>query len=108
MEGMPLGVLIVSPVRIEAPHMERVVRADAAQEVPPARWIIIDDASTDATLGTPLDRFRADPQLGLARGVLVELAEDGGLRPCAPPSVVPSACPTRRTAASRGASSGRV
>jgi poly-beta-1,6-N-acetyl-D-glucosamine synthase len=43
-------VLIVSPVRNEAAHIERVVRAVAAQELPPARWIISDDRSTDDTL----------------------------------------------------------
>ena len=43
-------VLIVSPVRNEVAHIERVVRAVAAQELPPARWIISDDRSTDDTL----------------------------------------------------------
>lgn len=43
-------VLIVSPVRNEAAHIERVVRAVAAQELPPARWIVSDDRSTDDTL----------------------------------------------------------
>jgi biofilm PGA synthesis N-glycosyltransferase PgaC len=43
-------VLIVSPVRNEAVHIERVVRAVAAQQLPPTRMIVIDDSSTDATL----------------------------------------------------------
>jgi poly-beta-1,6-N-acetyl-D-glucosamine synthase len=43
-------VLIVSPVRNESAHIERVVRAVAAQELPPARWIVSDDRSTDDTL----------------------------------------------------------
>jgi biofilm PGA synthesis N-glycosyltransferase PgaC len=43
-------ILIVSPVRNEAAHIERVVRAVAAQVLAPARWIVIDDASTDGTL----------------------------------------------------------
>jgi poly-beta-1,6-N-acetyl-D-glucosamine synthase len=43
-------VLIVSPVRNEAAHIERVVRSVAAQELPPARWIVIDDGSDDGTL----------------------------------------------------------
>jgi hypothetical protein len=42
-------VLIISPVRNEAAHIERVVRAVAAQELPPARWVVLDDASTDDT-----------------------------------------------------------
>jgi glycosyltransferase involved in cell wall biosynthesis len=44
-------VLIVSPVRNEAVHIERVVCAVAAQRLPPARMIVIDDDSTDGTLG---------------------------------------------------------
>jgi poly-beta-1,6-N-acetyl-D-glucosamine synthase len=142
-------VLIVSPVRNEAAHIERVARALAAQELPPARWIVVDDHSTDDTLAllrslereipfmtvmqapehaklerardrlalaaAPrtfnaglatvdwrehthvmkldgdielpphylrelLDRFAADPRLGLAGGVLDEPTEDGGTR----------------------------
>jgi len=44
------SVLIISPVRNEAAHIERVVRAVAAQELPPARWVVIDDGSTDETV----------------------------------------------------------
>jgi biofilm PGA synthesis N-glycosyltransferase PgaC len=43
-------LLVVSPVRNEAAHIERVVRAIAAQRRPPTRWIVIDDGSTDDTL----------------------------------------------------------
>jgi poly-beta-1,6-N-acetyl-D-glucosamine synthase len=43
-------VLLVSPVRNEAAHIERVVRAMAAQTHAPARWIVVDDRSDDATL----------------------------------------------------------
>lgn len=43
-------ILIISPVRNEAAHIERVVRAVAAQELTPARWVVIDDRSTDHTL----------------------------------------------------------
>jgi biofilm PGA synthesis N-glycosyltransferase PgaC len=43
------GVLIVSPVRNEAAHIERVARAVASQELLPARWIVIDDGSSDET-----------------------------------------------------------
>jgi glycosyltransferase involved in cell wall biosynthesis len=42
-------ILIISPVRNEAAHIERVVRSVAAQELPPARWIVLDDNSTDGT-----------------------------------------------------------
>ena len=44
------AILIVSPVRNEGRHIERVVRAVAAQELPPARWVVIDDRSDDDTL----------------------------------------------------------
>ena len=47
---MHARVLLISPVRNEAAHIERVVRAVAAQELPPERWIVIDDTSTDGTL----------------------------------------------------------
>jgi glycosyltransferase involved in cell wall biosynthesis len=43
-------ILIVSPVRNEAAHIERVARALAAQQLQPARWIVVEDASTDGTL----------------------------------------------------------
>jgi GT2 family glycosyltransferase len=141
-------ILIVSPVRNEAAHIERVARSVAAQTLPPARWIVLDDGSTDGTLAllrsleaevgflkaieraslldgardrlaraaAPrafnaaletedwreythvmkldgdieleptyladlLARFDADPQLGLAGGVLVEPHADGSMRP---------------------------
>jgi glycosyltransferase involved in cell wall biosynthesis len=37
-------------VRNEGAHIERVVRAVAAQELAPAHWIVIDDDSSDGTL----------------------------------------------------------
>lgn len=43
-------ILVISPVRNEGKHIERVVRAMAAQELAPARWIVLDDHSTDDTL----------------------------------------------------------
>jgi poly-beta-1,6-N-acetyl-D-glucosamine synthase len=145
---MEARILIVSPVRNEAAHIERVVRAVAAQDLQPARWIVVDDHSDDATLeilrglersvpfltvmqapaapagpvrdrlavaAAPrtfnaglatvdwraythvmkldgdiemppsylremIERFEADPSLGLAGGVLDEPVADGGLR----------------------------
>jgi biofilm PGA synthesis N-glycosyltransferase PgaC len=43
-------VLMISPVRNEAAHIGRVVAAVRAQELKPARWIVIDDGSGDDTL----------------------------------------------------------
>lgn len=42
-------VLLVSPVRNEAAHIERVVAAVAGQTRPPDGWIVVDDGSTDGT-----------------------------------------------------------
>lgn len=42
-------LLVISPVRNEAAHIERVVLAMAAQTRRPERWILIDDHSTDET-----------------------------------------------------------
>jgi glycosyltransferase involved in cell wall biosynthesis len=142
-------ILIISPVRNEAAHIELVVRSVAAQELLPARWVVVDDRSDDGTLeilrrleaevpflevhesgalpegpvrdrlaraAAPrtfnkglaaagewreythvmkldgdielkpsyfreiLERFAADPRLGLAGGVLDEPTADGGFR----------------------------
>ena len=43
-------ILVISPVRNEAAHIERVARALAAQQLAPALWLVVDDASTDGTL----------------------------------------------------------
>jgi biofilm PGA synthesis N-glycosyltransferase PgaC len=147
--------LIVSPVRNEAPHIERVVRSVVAQELVPSRWIVVDDSSDDGTLeilrrlepnipflsvveaprndaraagdrlaraAAPrtfnfglatvawrdythvmkldgdielpptylrelMRRFDADPDLGLAAGVLVEPTAAGGMRPILIPRI---------------------
>jgi poly-beta-1,6-N-acetyl-D-glucosamine synthase len=52
-------VLIVSPVRNEALHIERVVRSVAAQTRPPDLWIVVDDGSEDDTLAI-LRRLEAE------------------------------------------------
>ncbi len=43
-------LLLISPVRNEAPHIERVARAVAAQTRPPDTWMVVDDGSEDGTL----------------------------------------------------------
>ena len=47
---MEARILVVSPVRNEARHIESVVAAMAGQERPPERWVVVDDGSTDGTL----------------------------------------------------------
>jgi poly-beta-1,6-N-acetyl-D-glucosamine synthase len=42
-------LLLITPVRDEAAHLERTVRAVAAQTRPPDLWLIVDDASVDET-----------------------------------------------------------
>jgi biofilm PGA synthesis N-glycosyltransferase PgaC len=42
-------LLVISPIRNEAEHLERVARAMAAQTRPPDRWLLVDDHSTDPT-----------------------------------------------------------
>lgn len=49
MSEVKTSLLIVSPVRNEAAHIERVVRGVAAQTRPPDVWVIVDDNSTDGT-----------------------------------------------------------
>ena len=52
-------LLVISPVRNEAAHIELVARSMAAQTRPPDAWIVVDDASTDTTR-TILERLGAD------------------------------------------------
>ena len=47
---MEASILIVTPVRNEAAHIEKVARGVAAQEVRPTRWIVSDDRSDDDTV----------------------------------------------------------
>ena len=42
-------LLVITPVRNEAAHIERVVAAMAAQTRPPREWIVVDDGSDDGT-----------------------------------------------------------
>ncbi|HET9197316.1 MAG TPA: glycosyltransferase family A protein [Solirubrobacterales bacterium] len=42
-------LLLITPARDEAAHLERTVRAVAAQTRPPDLWLIVDDGSTDGT-----------------------------------------------------------
>jgi glycosyltransferase involved in cell wall biosynthesis len=46
---MSQRLLVISPIRNEADHLERVARAMAAQTRPPDRWLLVDDHSTDGT-----------------------------------------------------------
>lgn len=52
-------ILIISPMRNEAAHVERVARSVASQTLPPVAWVVVDDGSTDETL-TVLRRLEAE------------------------------------------------
>ncbi|MGH2976027.1 MAG: glycosyltransferase family 2 protein, partial [Solirubrobacterales bacterium] len=52
-------MLIVTPVRNEVAHIEGVARALAAQTRPPARWVVVDDNSSDGT-GELLERLTGE------------------------------------------------
>ena len=47
--SVPQGYLLISPCRDEAQYMRQTLDTVAAQTVLPARWIIVDDGSTDDT-----------------------------------------------------------
>jgi poly-beta-1,6-N-acetyl-D-glucosamine synthase len=46
---MDQRLLVISPIRNEAAHLERVARAMAAQARRPDLWLLVDDHSTDGT-----------------------------------------------------------
>lgn len=48
-QAMKGKYVIISPCRDEAEYMTRTLESVVAQSVPPAKWIIVDDGSTDAT-----------------------------------------------------------
>src|SRR5438128_427568 len=64
-----LRYVLVSPCRDEAQHMRRTLDSVAAQTVPPALWVVVDDGSTDAT-PTILDEYVSKlPYLKVVRRV---------------------------------------
>ena len=43
------GYLLISPCRDEAEYMRQTLDSVIAQSVPPAKWVIVGDGSTDGT-----------------------------------------------------------
>ena len=41
--------LLISPCRDEAQYLRRTLDSVAAQSIPPAHWVVVDDASTEGT-----------------------------------------------------------
>jgi glycosyltransferase involved in cell wall biosynthesis len=70
-------ILIVSPVRNEGRHIARVVRAVAAQELPPARWVVIDDGSSDDTLQQLRELEREIAFLTVTQAPVASVERDG-------------------------------
>src|ERR1700710_2031075 len=52
-------VLLITPARDEAAHLETTIRAMAAQSRTPDLWLIVDDGSSDQTPHI-LERFAAE------------------------------------------------
>jgi biofilm PGA synthesis N-glycosyltransferase PgaC len=67
-------LLIVSPVFNEGAHLDRTVRAVAAQAVLPDRWIVVDDGSAD---DTPAIARRWDAELPFLTAMTADDGEDG-------------------------------
>ena len=59
--------LLISPCRDEAQYLRRTLDSVAAQSVPPALWVIVDDGSTDATPATLEEYSRRLPYLRVVR-----------------------------------------
>jgi glycosyltransferase involved in cell wall biosynthesis len=59
--------LLISPCRDEAQYLRRTLDSVAAQSVPPALWVVVDDGSTDATPAIIEDYARRLPYLRVVR-----------------------------------------
>lgn len=59
--------VLISPCRNEAKHMRRTLDTVAAQTVPPASWVVVDDGSTDATAEILQEYCRKLPYLRVVR-----------------------------------------
>jgi len=67
-------LLLITPARDEAAHLERTIRAVAAQTQRPDLWLIVDDGSTDAT---PEILDRAADELPFVRVLRAPAHEEG-------------------------------
>jgi poly-beta-1,6-N-acetyl-D-glucosamine synthase len=63
---MQASYVVITPVRDEAPHLERTFRSMMSQSVLPAEWIVVDDGSTDGTAEI-IERYASLPWLRIVR-----------------------------------------
>jgi poly-beta-1,6-N-acetyl-D-glucosamine synthase len=56
---------VVTPARNEAAHLEQLAQCLRAQTLPPARWVIVDNGSTDGTGRVGARLAAADPRIRL-------------------------------------------
>ncbi|MHC4949298.1 MAG: glycosyltransferase family 2 protein, partial [Planctomycetota bacterium] len=75
---MPGRYLLITPCRDEAPYLRKTIEAVAAQTAPPARWLVVDDGSTDDTPAVLAEAGRRLPWLEVIR------REDRGRRAVGP------------------------
>ena len=61
--------LLISPCRDEAQYLRRTLDSVAAQSVPPALWVVVDDGSTDDTPAILEEYTRQLPYLRVVRRV---------------------------------------
>jgi poly-beta-1,6-N-acetyl-D-glucosamine synthase len=70
--------VLISPCRDEAEYLPVTIRCVASQTAPPARWVIVDDGSTDATPEILADAAARHPFIEVVR------REDRGRRSVGP------------------------
>jgi len=70
-------LLLITPARDEAAHLERTVRAVQAQTRPPDLWLIVDDGSSDETPAL-LERLAAETPFLEVRGAPERTVRPGG------------------------------
>jgi glycosyltransferase involved in cell wall biosynthesis len=60
-------IVLISPCRDEAVYMRRTLDSVAAQTIPPARWVVVDDGSTDESPQILADYAKRLPYLTVVR-----------------------------------------
>lgn len=48
-DASQLPYVLITPARNEETHIDQLIKSVTAQSVPPAKWVIVNDGSTDAT-----------------------------------------------------------